>query len=558
MPFNEKKASRAFRFFTQCLRRPDGDGGPYRPTVWQYECIRDVYGTVGHDGLRQYKLALILIGKKNGKSDFAAANSLYMLAGDGNPDAQIYLTASSSKQTGNVYKPAAQMVECSPLLANEYRTLKSTHVIQSRANPLFNRLEVISADGDKNDGFKTHGAVADELHRWRERKALELWGALLGGRISAKEPLVWIITTAGEMDESPLLWQYYEYAKGIQAGTIPKDPSFYFRIFEPDPNDDDDDPATWRKANPSLEIEDPETRRKVVAAGLHPGFLKLSELEELHRAGKYMPKARQDFRRLHLNRWGARAQEESPFSMPAWLAQVEEQEPLLDRVCYGGLDLSTSTDLSSLTLHFPDDDEEMHDVLSFSWLPAERLKQLELRSKVPFLKWTDTALLPPMVGKQRGDAEKTWRVLFATEGNAVDYTKIREFILSLSKLFVIEKIGYDPKLANESAQWLLEHGIDAVPVAQHAGQISEPFNKAIALVADGKVRHGNNPLFNWALGCTRLKQTDDNLIRLKKPERDKDSKRIDPIAAWVNALWCMLRYHQGESVYERRGVSFIR
>lgn len=559
MSFSEDKAARAISFFHQGIMRPDGgDAKPYQLTAWQYEIVRDVYGTVDGNGRRQYRTVLVLIGKKNGKSEFAAANGLYMLAGDGNPDATIYCAASSSKQTGNVFRPAAAMASRSPLIANDYRVLKSTHVIHSRANPLFNRLEVLSADGDKADGIKCHGVVADELHRWRERKALELWGVLQGGTLSVPEPLIWIITTAGEMDESPLLWQYYEYAKSIQAGSLPLDPSFYFRIYEAAQEDDESDPKTWRKANPSLEPETEERRRVLVSAGIQPGFLRESELRALYLQGTHIAKARADFRRLHLNLWGSKAENECPFDMKAWTA-ASAIRPLLDRVCYAGLDLSTSTDLTSFTLWFPDDDMDGGDVLSFSWMPEERLKLLEERCKVPYARWSEMPLDPPMMEGSTGVREEPWRVLFLTPGNAVDYTAVREFILRCAKLFTIDRLGYDPKLANETAMWLIEHDIEAVPVAQHGGAISEPFNKAIGMVSDSKVRHGNNPLLTWAMSCARAKQTDDNLIRLRKPDREKDSKRVDPVAALLNAFWCWGRFGMdGPSPYETRGVAFAK
>lgn len=556
--FSEAKASRAINFFHRVLRRPDGtDGVPYRLTPWQYEIVRDVYGTVDANGRRIVRTVLILVPKKNGKSEFAAGNGAYILAGDGNPDAMVYCAASSAKQTGSVFRPAAAMVTRSPLLVNEYRVLKSTHVIHSRRNPLFNRLETLSADGDKADGIKCHGVIADELHRWRERKSLEMWGVLQGGMLSVPEPITFIITTAGEMDESPLLWQYYEYAKAIRAGAI-ADPHFYAKIYEADPSDDEGDPATWRKANPSLEPATDAQKKRIVAAGLQPGFLRVDELRTLYKQSQHIPRAKADFRRLHLNLWGSKADEACAFDLRAWNAISEPIRPLLARECYGGLDLSTSTDLTSFTLWFPESDGT-GDVLSFSWMPEARMRDLELRNHVPYSTWAETELAPAMTRSTAGGLEHPWRVLFTTEGNAVDYTQVREFILRMSKLFHLAYVGYDPKLATETAQWLEANGIEAVPVAQHGGVMSEPFLKTIGLVADGKVRHGNNPLMTWAMSCARAKQTDDNLIRLKKPDREKDSKRIDPVAAWLNAMFCWLRFGQREeSIYESRGMAFSK
>jgi phage terminase large subunit-like protein len=555
VPFSDAKASRAINFCHGVLRRPDDAEQPYRLVPWMFEITRDVYGTVDLHGRRQYRTVYIEIPKKNGKSEYAAANGLYLACE--RPTAKVYSAASSVKQTKSVWEPAASMVENSPLLNQEFRVLKATRIISSRGNPLQNYLSFLSADGDKTDGIKTDGVIADELHRWRERKALELWGVLEGGKLASEEPLSWIITTAGEVDESPLCWQLHEYARAVLRGDI-VDPTFYARIFAADVHDDWEQPATWRKANPSLEPDSEEKRERIIAAGLQPGFLRLEALAAEYRKAQHVPEERIKFKRLHLNLWDTKADEECPYPLETWKTGGPagvDLRPLLERRCYAGLDLSSTLDLTSLTLHFPDEDGTV-DVLSFSWLPEQTLRKRQQNDKVPYASWASTPQHVPMMSR---DSMKTdWPVLDVTPGNAIDYEAIKRRLREVRELFDLQEVGFDRRFAAQMSMQLTDEGFRMIEVPQTATVINEPFQKSLELVATGRVRHGNNPLLNWTLSCARVKTLDDNLARLKKPDRAKDSKRIDPIAAWLDALFCAMRFDTGPSIYETRGVAFTR
>src|SRR5260370_14891767 len=120
------------------------------------------------------------------------------------------------------------MVDKSPILAKRLRVLRSTKTIIKRKEPeSFYR--AISADGDLQDGINPPGVIADELHRWKVGKALDLWEILERGTIARRQPLMLAITTAGVQDESPLCWRLHEYARQVRDGIF-SDPHFYGRI----------------------------------------------------------------------------------------------------------------------------------------------------------------------------------------------------------------------------------------------------------------------------------------------------------------------------------------
>jgi phage terminase large subunit-like protein len=143
------------------------------------------------------------------KSELAAGVALYCLIADDEPGAEVYSAAASKDQAALVYKVAASMVDKSPILSKRLRVLRSTKIIIKRKEPESLYRE-ISSDDDLQDGINPHCVIADELHRWKVGKALDLWEILERGTIARRQPLMLTITTAGVQDESPLCWRLHE------------------------------------------------------------------------------------------------------------------------------------------------------------------------------------------------------------------------------------------------------------------------------------------------------------------------------------------------------------
>jgi phage terminase large subunit-like protein len=287
------------------------------------------------------------------------------------------------------------MVDKSPILSKRLRVLRSTKIIIKRKDPeSFYR--AISADGDLQDGINPHCVIADELHRWKVGKALDLWEILERGTIARRQPLMLAITTAGVQDESPLCWRLHEYARQVRDGVF-TDPHFYGRIFGALPTDDWTDVHTWAKANPSLQSIDDMPQRV-------PGFLKLSALQKLYTGAVNDPAQATEFKRFHLNIWGQA--ENRAIDMRQWAACGGELRALVDRPCHAGIDLGSTTDLTALALVFPSDDDSF-DFLPFFWMPADNVRERERRDKVPYSEWVRQGLIE------------------ATPGNVVDYRKVK-------------------------------------------------------------------------------------------------------------------------------------
>ena len=502
MPVNQQYADRALNFFEGALRHTKGSFAdkPFKLLNWQNEIVTDLFGTVDEDGNRQYQTAYIEVGKKNGKSELAAGIALFMLLADNEPGSEVYSAATSRDQASLVYKVAASMVENSRVLSRKLDVIRSTRTICKKGDPdSFYR--AISADGDNQDGINPHCVIADELHRWKVGKALDLWEILERGTITRRQPLVFAITTAGIQDESPLCWRYHEYERQIREGIF-NDRHFYGRVYAAGPKDDWTKETTWIKANPSHEKSE------------GGGFIKASAIQKEFDKAINDPAQASAFKRFHLCIWGQ--SENRAIDIQEWNKGDQKLRALIQRPCWGGLDLSTSIDLTAFVLVFPADDGT-YDIMPYFWMPKDNIRKRELADKVPYSQWVEQGYIE------------------ATPGNEIDYSKVRERIKWAADAFDLREVDYDPHQATETAQKLSDDGINVIPIQQNYG-LSPAMKRLSELIVAGKIRHAGHPVLRWNADCLAIKSDGNDHIKPVKPERGSSSKRIDGISALVNAL----------------------
>ena len=521
--FEPRRAQLAVRFFSRVLRHTKGQfaGHPFELIPWQAELVSEMFGNVDAEGFRLVRNVYLEIGKKNGKTTFAAGLGLLLLIADDEPQAEVYAAATSLEQSGIAYRAAASMVNASPVLQQYLRVLPSVKKIVKRDDP-FSFFRAISADGDAHDGVNPSGVIYDELHRWRERKALELYEVLQRGSIVRRQPLHIEITTAGVQDESPICYQRHNYAKAVAAGAI-KDEQFIGRVYGAEEKDDWRNPESWKKANPSLET--------------FGGYLKLSVLAKLAEDAKNDGTKELDFRRYHLNQWGQR--ETAWMPQEVWKRNSAPTRPLIDRKAYAGVDLSYTTDLTAAVFVFPDEDGT-YDVLPFFFMPENAVRKLELRDKVPYSKWVRDGFIE------------------AVPGDAVHKDVVFKKFAWAKTVFSVEETGYDPYGAHELSKSLVDDGFECFKVSQTFGGMSEPSKKLMELSLEGKIRHGDHPVLSWNAFCVSMKADDNGNIRPVKPDRIKSEKRIDGIVALIMALDRTIRREgDGGSVYDQRGLVVV-
>lgn len=532
--YDPKRAKVAVRFFEKVLKHTIGKyhGKPFNLAPWQREALETIFGNVDDQGRRIIQQVYLEVPKKAGKSEFAAGMLLLVLVLETAPGAQIYGAASVQKQALNVFRAACKMVEQDPYLRSELRIIRSTSRIVKRRDP-DSFYAAVAGDGDAADGMNPLCAVIDEVHRWKTRKQLENWDVLTKGGITRDETLTIAITTAGVQDESPLAWKLHEKTKNIEQGIV-SDPRFYGRIYGASPEDDPSSPATWIKANPSL-IE-------------NGGFLPLAKMAEEYKSAESEGDLA-SFKRYFLNMWGQKS--DRAIELTKWDASrgnwnaigLQEKSPedkvrplhsdmlrrFIDRTCYAGVDLSMTTDLSAMALLFPEG--EAFEVVSFFWMPDSNIRGRETRDGVPYRKWAEQGFME------------------LCEGEVIDQKVIMDRIRWASRMFDLKMACFDRYNSREITTQLNGEGIKCVDIPQGYPTLSEPSKKLLELVVTGRLHHGGHPVLRWNASCVSASGDGHDNIMFAKPVRQKDSKRIDGIAAIVDALVMATTAKKSSSIF---------
>ena len=483
---------------------------------WQEQIIRDLFGILKPNRYRQFNTAYIEIPKKNGKSELAAAVALLLTCGDGEQRAEVYGAAADRQQASIVFDVAADMVRMCPALNKRVKILASQkRLIYEPTNSFY---QVLSAEAYSKHGFNVHGVVFDELHSQPNRK---LYDVLTKGSGDARmQPLFFLITTAGT-DTHSICYEVHQKAQDIIDGRK-IDPTFYPVIYGADDTEDWTSPKVWKKCNPSL--------------GETIGMDKVKTACE---SAKQNPGEENSFRQLRLNQWVKQAVRWMPMDKWDKCAFAVNEEQLEGRVCYGGLDLSSTTDITAFVLVFPPlDEEDKYIILPYFWIPEDTLDLRVKRDHVPYDVWHRQGYLQ------------------TTEGNVVHYGYIEKFIEELGKKFNIREIAFDRWGAVQMVQNLEGMGFTVVPFGQGFKDMSPPTKELMKLTLEQKLAHGGHPVLRWNMDNIFIRTDPAGNI---KADKEKSTEKIDGAVATIMALDRAIRCGNdtSESVYNDRGILFI-
>ena len=514
----DKKAADYAVNFIQCLDHTKGTwaGKPFELIDWQERIIRDLFGVLKPDGYRQFNTAYIEIPKKQGKSELAAAVALLLTCGDGEERAEVYGCAADRQQASIVFDVAADMVRMCPALMRRCKILAATRrIIYLPTNSFY---QVLSAEAYSKHGFNVHGVVFDELHTQPDRRLFDVMTK--GSGDARMQPLYFLITTAGT-DTHSICYETHAKARDILDGRK-RDPTFYPVIYGADDTDDWTDPKVWKKANPSLGITVP-----------------LEKVRAACESARQNPGEENAFRQLRLNQWVKQSVRWMP--MDKWDACTEtvSEEGLEGRICYGGLDLSSTTDITAFVLVFPPtEDGGVYALLPYFWIPEENLRLRVARDHVPYDIW-----------ERQGK-------LMTTEGNVIHYGYIESFIGRLGERFNIREIAFDRWGAVQMVQNLEGMGFTVVPFGQGFKDMSPPTKELMKLVLEKRIAHGGHPVLRWMMDNIYIRTDPSGNI---KPDKAKSTEKIDGAVAAVMALDRAIRCagEPAESVYDSRGIIVI-
>ena len=504
--FDEARVTR-FVDFAQHLKHYKGEwaGQPIRLQPWQVFSLGSLFGWIHHGtGLRRFRTSYKEVPRKNGKSLEAAVVMLYATFFDREAGAEGYCIAMKRDQAKLVFNDCKQLVKSSSLskrIAVQVANLHRDDVVA--------KLEPLGSDHDSTDGLNPHAICVDELHAYHDRKLLDVMETATGAR---QQPIIFKITTAGDDPVSPG-GDEHDYACKVLDGVL-VDESYFAFICHADLDDDWQDEATWRKANPNYDVS-----------------VKPDDLRALARKAIGIPAAAATFKQKRLNLW---VNSSAPcLSIDGWRKGQTQwmAEDMAHESCYVGIDLGAKIDLCALSVVFPPTiGRASWRVLQYLWTPADTLQDRAHRDRAPYQVWVDQG----------------W--LRTTPGSAVDFDVIRQTLRDARQHYDIERIGFDPWHADQIKIALVQDDgfrpDQVLDVSQTFQGLSSATAHLQAEILAGHVDARGCPVTAWAVSNV-VDQRDgkDNLLFVKKRSRG----RIDPVMSLANAMALALRLPRVET-----------
>lgn len=491
-------------------------GRPLRPDPWQVAyVVAPAFGWVrpnddGSGWVRVVSELYVEVPRKNGKSTTCGGIGIYLTCGDGEDGAEVIVAATSKDQAGFVFSPIQQLASSSPALRPHVKALTSK-IVHRRTGSY---MKPVANVADAQHGGNIHGAVIDELHLHRSGDVVE---AIETGTGSREQPLIVFIGTADDGQTTTIYARKRDRVEKLTERVL-INPAVFGVVFSAEESDDPHDEATWRKANPGFGIS--PTRRS---------------LQQASDAARDDPAAMAGFLRFRLGIRTGLAERYIP--LDAWdrNAGLVDRGRLRGRLCYGGLDLATTSDLTAFALVFPDPDGEGYDALWRHWIPERAFGPLNQRTSGQAAVWRREGLLT------------------VTEGDVTDYAFVRRDINTDRELFDVAGIGYDRWNSSQVCVELEnDDGAPMEAIGQGFASLSAPM-KALKheLLAGSserpRFRHGGQPLLRWQ--ATNLR-TEEDAAGNVKPSKKKSMDKIDGFSAVIDALSLALANQSGRSIYE--------
>ena len=506
--FDHQSAANAIQFIETCLTHVKGDlaGELFLLEDWQKAIIANLFGWKRKsDDTRRYRECFFFVPRKNGKSLLASAICNLVLFCDGEPGAEIYAAASEREQASLVWNASKQQILNEPTLGKHAKIYMKSIVIPE-TNSFF---KPISADAKSAHGFNAQLVCIDELHALGSSDLVEVLMTSTGAR---KQPLIVHITTS-DFERVSICNSKHDYASKVRDGII-EDPYFLPIIYEAKLEDDWTDPEIWKKANPNLGIS-----------------ISMEYMERECQRARDEPSYENTFKRLHLDirteqavRW---------ISMESWddCAGTIHPRHLKGKSCFGGLDLSSTIDLSAFVLYFPGS----HACLCWFWSPKENALEREKRDGVSYLTWERQGFMD------------------LTPGAVIDYRHIRQKIKDLSNIYDIREIGYDRSNARQMCIAMAEEDeLPMIEFRQGGESMNEPCKYLEGLLHARKIQHGDNPILRWMASNVTVRENHVGNIMIDKK---KSSEKVDGMVSLVMGIGCaIVDLKPSGSIYETRGL----
>lgn len=509
--YDEEEVERRIRFVEKGVKLFEGQfaGQMMKLMQWQKDRIwKPLFGVKRKkDGLRRYRTVFLFVPRKNMKTGADIALILTMLLIDGEKGAEVNAVANSREQLQDIFRGLEVIIQANPKMRRRITCGRKTFTYHRTHSVI----RILPSKAGSLDGLKSHFAVYEEAHECQDP---EVWTKLKTSTSTRRQPILLMVTTAGVWDEEQLACKEYTYAKMVANGEV-EDDTYLPIIYESAPEDPIDSEETWRKANPCYGVT-------VTEEHLRP-------MVERAKVDKAMEAV---VRRYHLNQWLNVVDIWIPRDI--WLACDGEFDPddLRGRECYAGLDMSSRTDLTALSLVFPIPcvPKPVFPVLPYFWIPSENISRKGRKDKAPYARWLQ--MYPASV--------------FATEGNEISHDTVLNTIDNLRHKYKIRNLRFDRWNIGNINHRVQQMGIDPVEMGQGYKDMSEACKSFHGIVLDRRLIHFNNAVLTHQIGNVIITMDDAENIKTSKR---RATGRIDGIQSTIMGLDGAVRSFNEERVF---------
>lgn len=506
--FDEAAADKAINFI-QTLRHIKGKWASERKRItlepWQQFIVSSVFGWKREGNIRRFSYAYVEVPRKNGKTALAAGIANYMLIADGEAGSEVYTAATTRDQARECFDAARGMMVKLSTDSAKVRSVVGIHQHNVHVLSTNSKMEPVSSDAGTLDGKNPHLAVIDEYHAHKTDDVYNVMKSGMGARL---QPLQFTITTAGFNKNGPcyaLRKSCIELLEGKKT-----DDATFCVVYTLDAGDDWKDPSVWAKANPNFNVS------------VYPAYI-----ERECTQAQNMPSQQVNFLTKNLNVWTD--------ASDVWIPDEDfnrDQTPIeladfKGRKCYAGLDLASVSDICSLCLLFPSEDNSRFDVFWKRWIPELGAEKRSSKDGVAYVQWIDEGWIK------------------ATGGNVTDYNHIKYEVMEIAELVNLVSIAYDRFNSSQLVNDLTEEGITMAPFGQGFVSMNAPTRELEKLVLEGKINHGSDPVARWMMGNVELKRDPAGNIKIDK---GKSSEKVDDMVALAMAIgeWLTLREEEND------------
>ncbi|MCQ6285864.1 terminase large subunit [Bacillus cereus] len=504
--FDVDRANEMLDFVQSFVRHVKGPlaGQLMELELWEMFVFANMYGWYHKNEkgktVRVVRESYVQVPKKNGKTIIAAGALLYAMYGEGELGADCYCAASDYEQAQNAAEPIAQAIENSEPLAAPTRIYKGVNGTVSGAMYRYNingiayqnKFKVLTKNTKGLEGKNPYFVLNDELHA---QENMDMYDNLKSAQISREQPIMLNISTAGK-GSSSVGMRVYKYAKQVLEND--NDDSLFVAIWEPNKNYDWENRKVWAMVNPNIGVS-----------------VTMEQLEIEFKKAKQSAHSKAEFLSKHLNVFVNSADNYFEHEQVQHVL-VEDLGDLTGEICYLGLDLSKTTDLTCVSLNFPTHDEDGNSILKVKQMYFIPTDNIEFREKEDNVPYTDMV--------ERG---------FVTfcDGKMINQDQVMDYIVECMNLYDVQQINYDPAMSQKLIEKLENLGLECISVSQWPNVMNAMMDDSEILIYEKRIMT-DNPLFVY---CALNVVVVTNINGMKAPSKRQSKKKIDGFVAFLCA-----------------------